>query len=78
MLGKFKESGCNMSLKIHLLHSDFDCFPANTGAVREEPGERFHQDIKKTLSMYHGRRNVSRHGGRLLLDVATEGLRRPA
>ena len=38
---------CNMSLKIHFLHSRLDFFPANLanlGAVSDEQCERFHQD----------------------------------
>ena len=35
-----------MSLKIHFLHSHLDFFsPENFGAVSDEHGERFHQDI---------------------------------
>lgn len=43
----FKQLGCNMSLKVHFLHSHLDYFPENLGAVSEEQGERFHQDIKE-------------------------------
>ncbi|GFT65630.1 hypothetical protein TNCV_3339121 [Trichonephila clavipes] len=35
-----------MSVKVHFLHSDLDYFPESLGAVSEEQGERFHQDIK--------------------------------
>ena len=34
-----------MLLKIHLLDSHLDFFPDNLGAVSDEHGERFHQDI---------------------------------
>jgi hypothetical protein len=34
-----------MSLKIHFLLSHLDFFPPNPGAVSDEYGERFHQDI---------------------------------
>ncbi|UYV68272.1 KDM2A [Cordylochernes scorpioides] len=37
--------GCNMSLKIHFLHSHLDFFPDNLSAVSDEHGERFHQAI---------------------------------
>jgi hypothetical protein len=46
MLEKFKVLGCLMSLKIHFLKSHLDFFPENLGAVCEEQGECFHQDIK--------------------------------
>jgi hypothetical protein len=35
-----------MSLKLHFLASHLDYFPPNLGAVSEEKGERFHQDLK--------------------------------
>ena len=47
MLDNFKKLGCNMSIKVHFLHSHLDYFPANLGDVSEEQGERFHQDIKE-------------------------------
>ena len=47
--------GCNMSLKIHLLDSHLDLFPENLGAVSDEHGERFHQDISVMESRYQGR-----------------------
>jgi hypothetical protein len=59
MLDKFKELGCNMSMKVHFLDSHLDYFPANLGAVSEEQGERFHQDIKEMERRYRGRWNVS-------------------
>jgi hypothetical protein len=34
-----------MSLKVHFLGSHLDFFPENVGAVSDEHGERFHQDI---------------------------------
>ncbi|UYV82386.1 hypothetical protein LAZ67_21001904 [Cordylochernes scorpioides] len=45
LLLSYKELGCNMSLKIHFLHSHLDFLPDNLGAVSDEHGERFHQDI---------------------------------
>jgi hypothetical protein len=38
----YETMGCNMSLKIHFLHSHLDFFPQNLGAVSDEHGERFH------------------------------------
>ena len=46
MLDNFRDLGCNMSIKIHYLHSHLDKFPENLGDYSEEQGERFHQDIK--------------------------------
>ena len=52
---KYRKLGCNMSLKIHLLHSHLDFFPENLGSVSDEHGERFHQDISVMESRYQGR-----------------------
>jgi len=46
--------GCNMSLKIHMLHSHLDFFPNNCGMVRDEHGERFHQEIATMEKRYKG------------------------
>ncbi|GBN89307.1 hypothetical protein AVEN_99336-1 [Araneus ventricosus] len=51
--------GCGMSLEVHFLDSHMDCFPENLGAVSEEQGERFHQDIKEIERRYQGKWNVS-------------------
>ncbi|UYV84953.1 hypothetical protein LAZ67_X004087 [Cordylochernes scorpioides] len=51
-LGSVKALGCNMSLKIHFLHSHLDFFPDNLGAVSDEHGERFHQDISSMEKRY--------------------------
>jgi len=45
LLRSYQTLGCNMSLKVHFLHSHLDFFPENCGAVNDEHGERFHQDI---------------------------------
>ncbi|GBM36253.1 hypothetical protein AVEN_71959-1 [Araneus ventricosus] len=37
--------GCNMSLKIHFLHSHLEFYPENLGSVSDEHGEQFHQAI---------------------------------
>ena len=55
MLDKFKLLGCKMSLKLHFLASHLDYFPPNLGAVSEEQGERFHQDMKDVEWRYQGR-----------------------
>jgi len=48
----YKSLGCNMSLKIHFLHSHLDFFPSNLGDVSDEHGERFHQDISVMKRCY--------------------------
>ena len=47
--------GCRMSIKLHFLHSHLDFFRPNLGAVSEEHGERFHQDIQVMEKRYQGR-----------------------
>jgi len=44
LLQSYQKLGCNMSLKIHFLHSHLNFFPENCGAVNDEQGERFYQD----------------------------------
>ena len=46
LLQAFYNLRCNMSVKVHFLHSHLSYFPENLGAFSEEQGERFHQDIK--------------------------------
>jgi hypothetical protein len=55
----FNDLGCNMSLKLHILHSHRDYFPENLGSLSEEQGERFHKDVKEIESRYQGRSNVN-------------------
>ncbi|GFV38224.1 uncharacterized protein TNCV_4792101 [Trichonephila clavipes] len=55
MLLNLKELGCNISIKIHFLHSHLDRFPQNLGDFSEEQGERFHQDLWTMEERYHGR-----------------------
>jgi hypothetical protein len=55
MLLSYEELGCNMSLKIHFLHSHLD-FPAeNCGALSDEHGERFQCDIAAMEKRYQGK-----------------------
>ncbi|GBO01613.1 hypothetical protein AVEN_2155-1 [Araneus ventricosus] len=49
--------GCNMSLKIHFLHSHLEFYRENLGSVRDEHGERFHQDISNMGARYQGKWN---------------------
>lgn len=55
LLTKYKDMGCRMSLKIHFLHSHLSFFPPNLGAVSDEQGERFHQEIATMENRYQGR-----------------------
>ena len=55
MLHSFKNLGCNMSVKVHFLHSHLEYFPENLGSLSEEQGERFHQDIKEMEKRCHGK-----------------------
>lgn len=55
LLKTYRNLGCNMSLKIHFLHSHLDFFPQNCGAVSDEHGERFHQDIAAMERRYQGK-----------------------
>lgn len=54
LLSTYNDMGCRMSLKIHFLHSHLDFFPENLGAVSDEQGERFHQDIQSMEARYQG------------------------
>ena len=51
----YRTLGCNMSIKMHYLHSHMDWFPENLGSMIDEQGERFHQDMKEMETRYQGR-----------------------
>ena len=55
LLHAYKAMGCNMSQKIHFSDSHLDFFPANLGAVSDEHGERFHQDMATLERRYQGK-----------------------
>ena len=55
MLEAYQSVGCNMSLKVHFMHSHIDFFPSNCGALSDEHGERFHQDIAIIEKRYQGK-----------------------
>jgi ribosomal protein S18 acetylase RimI-like enzyme len=55
LLQAYQNLGCNISLKIHFLHSHLDFFPDNLGHVSDEHSERFHQDIATMEKRYQGR-----------------------
>jgi len=52
---------CNVSLKIHLLHSLLNFFLPNLGAVSDEHEESFRQDFSTMEKRYVGKwsQNVS-------------------
>jgi hypothetical protein len=54
-----KYMGCNMSLKVYFLGSHLDFFPENLGAVSDEHGERFHQNIYNMEKRYQGKWSLS-------------------
>ena len=62
LLSAYHKMGCRMSLKMHFLHSHLDFFPSDLGAVSDEHGERFHQEISVMESRYKGRLNTSMMG----------------
>jgi hypothetical protein len=51
-----------MSIKVHFLHSHLDFFRDNLGAVSEEHGARFHQDIQMMEKRYEGIWNTAMLG----------------
>jgi len=51
----YEQLGCNMLLKMHFLFSHLDFFPLNCGAVSDEHGEHFHQDISMMEHRYKGK-----------------------
>ena len=55
LLSSFEDIGAEMNIKIHFLHSHLDRFPENLGALSDEQGERFHQDVKEMEERYQGR-----------------------
>jgi hypothetical protein len=59
LLTAYKAMGCNMSLKVHSLDSHLDFFPENLGAVSDEHGERFRQEISNIRKRYQGKWSLS-------------------
>lgn len=55
MIKNFQNLGCLMSIKMHFLFSHMERFPENLGAVSDEQGERFHQDMRPMEERYQGR-----------------------
>ena len=61
-----------MSLKLHFLHSLLEFFPKNIGAVSDEHGERFHQDIALVQTHYKGKSNANMMGECWFLQKQSE------
>ena len=57
-LEAYGEMGCNMSIKIHFLHSHLGFFPENLGQLSDEQGERFHQEISAIEKRFEGKNQV--------------------
>ena len=62
LLESFRELSCRMSLKIHFLHQNLDFFLDKMGAVLDEHGKRFHQEISLMEMRYKGRHNPNMMG----------------
>ena len=59
MLSLYHKLGCNMSLKIHMLHSHLDFFLDNCSKVSDEHSECFHQEIARMEKRYQGKWSTS-------------------
>jgi hypothetical protein len=56
LLSVYQSIGCNMSLKVHFLHSHLDFFPPN---LSDEHGERFHQDFSTMKKKHAGSHHIT-------------------
>lgn len=59
MIESFVPAKVKMSLKIHTLKDHLDVFPENLGAVSDEHGEKFHQEIKTMEQRYAGKSTIN-------------------
>jgi len=59
LLQSYQKLGCNMSIKMHFLHLHLDIFSENCGAVSDEHGECFHQDVFSMEKGYQGKWNCA-------------------
>ncbi|GBN74415.1 hypothetical protein AVEN_219037-1 [Araneus ventricosus] len=59
MLTAYEVQRWKMRLKVHFLHSHFDCLTENLGAYCEEQDERFHMDVRDIERRYQGRWDVN-------------------
>ena len=58
LLRNYNIMGCKISLKVDFLHSHLSFFYENLGAVSDEHGERFHQDIVIIEKRFKGKWNA--------------------
>jgi len=61
-MDSYEQLGCNMSLKMHFLFLHLDFFPLNCGAMSNEHGECFHQDILVIEHRYKGKSSAAMLG----------------
>ena len=59
MLSLYHKLGCNMFLKIHMLHFQVNFFLYNCGMVSDEHGERFHKETATMEKRYQGKWSTS-------------------
>ena len=59
MISSLKDLGCNMSIKVHYLHSYLDHILKNLGDLSEKQGERFHQGKRVMQERCQGRWDVT-------------------
>jgi hypothetical protein len=68
LISPYSAMGCNLSLKLNFLHSQleffffFFFFPENMGAVSDERGKGFHQDISQIENRYNVKRWLTAAG----------------
>lgn len=55
MLDCYQEIGCNMSSKLHFLHSYLSSFYVNIGLISDVHGECFHQNVATIKELYQER-----------------------
>ena len=53
LLRHYYDMGCNMFLKVHVLHTQLDFFAENLGDVSDEHGERFREDDQRKMEPWH-------------------------
>ena len=46
MLSSFCQLDCKMSIKVHYLQINLDCFLKNQGDLGEKQSDRFYQDLR--------------------------------
>lgn len=63
LIQDYEKINARMSLKLHFLHSHLDFFSQlELGAVSDEQGERFHQDMSDLEKRYQGKKHTSMMG----------------